>query len=670
MKSKLLKKLCAVLLSECMLFGAGTVKLIPAVSTDLSVVAAATTSDGNFQYEVNDDGGVTVTKYQGNDYEVIIPDTIDGKKVTCIGNRAFFNNYDIYSVIIPNSVKSIEEYAFHGCVKLASVNIPDSAEMIGDSAFYYCRSLTSVIITDGVSKIGESAFSNCEKLKTIYIPNSVKIIGNKAFSGCISLTSVDIPDSVVVIGDNAFSGCSGLVSVNIPENLSDIGSGAFYKCSGLADDNGFVIVKDVLYNYYGSNKYVKIPDGVKAIGSMVFYNCRGLTDITIPDSVRSIGTMAFYNCRELTDIRIPDSVIEIKSWAFAHCIGLSSISIPDSITKIEELTFSECSNLTSVTIPDSVIIIERAAFNLCKNLTINGEAGSYAETYAKGNGIRFQAVIFPLSNKSFISADSEILGNSVKVNFASTGGTGTKKYAVWYKKSTASSWTQAQDYKDNASASFTPKHTGKYDVSVKVKDGAGTIVKKVFTVTVNAVPLENNSNISADSVVLGQALKVTFDSAGGTGTKKYAVWYKKSTASSWTQAQDYKDNASVSFTPEHTGKYDVSVKVKDGAGTIVKKTFTVTVTASLANTSEVASATINLGDTINITCSAAGGSGLYQYAVYYKKSADTSWKTKQNYSSNTNVTIKPASKTEYDISVKVKDSSGKVSKKAFTVTVK
>ena len=88
MKGKLLRKLCAVSLSALMLVGGGAVGAVPFVSTGLSV-SAATIADGKFEYEVNEDGGVTITKYTGNDTEVVIPSKIGGKKVTSIGDKAF-----------------------------------------------------------------------------------------------------------------------------------------------------------------------------------------------------------------------------------------------------------------------------------------------------------------------------------------------------------------------------------------------------------------------------------------------------------------------------------------------------------------------------------------------------------------------------------------------------
>ena len=121
-------------------------------------------------------------------------------------------------------------------------------------------------------------------------------------------------------------------------------------------------------------------------------------------------------------------------------------------------------------------------------------------------------------------------------------------------------------------------HTGTYTISVKVKDGAGTIKKRTFTITVKAA-LANTTKVSATSITQGSSVKVTCASTGGTGTKKYAVWYKKSTQSKWTQAKAYGTSTTATVKPMHTGTYTISVKVKDGAGTIKKKTFTLTVKA-------------------------------------------------------------------------------------------
>ena len=93
-------------------------------------------------------------------------------------------------VILPNSVKSIGDWAFYNCTSLKSIEIPNSVKSIGDRAFYSCTSLKNVEIPESVKSIGSGAFFNCRSLKSIEIPESVEIIGYWTFYGCTSLEEV------------------------------------------------------------------------------------------------------------------------------------------------------------------------------------------------------------------------------------------------------------------------------------------------------------------------------------------------------------------------------------------------------------------------------------------------------------------------------------------------
>ena len=273
-----------------------------------------------------------------------------------------------------------------------------------------------------------------------------------------------------------------------------------------------------------------------------------------------------------------------------------------------------------------------------------------------------------LENESVLSSDEIQTGGSVKVTASAVGGTGGYTYAVLYKKTSSTKWTSQQDYSENKSVTITPTSSGSYDICVKVRDSAGTIEKKYFTLRVLA-PLTNDSAISATSVSLGSSLTVKADAAGGTGNYEYAVFYKKASSTAWTTQQNYSTKAKVTIKPSAAVNYDVCVKVRDSAGTVSKKYFTVTVTAALKNTSSVSAESIKLGDTLTIKAAAAGGTGGYQYAVLYKKTSSDTWTTKQSYGTNKTVTFKPAAAVKYDVCVKVRDNSGTIAKKTFTVKV-
>ena len=139
----------------------------PLESQTASVAQKSGETFGNYRYEVLEDGTVSITKYNGNDSELDVPEEIDGKKVTGIGANAFQNCDSLTSINIPDSVTSIGVRAFCGCDSLTSITIPDSVTSIYDYAFQSCNSLTSITIPNSVTSIGELAFASCKMHKHV-----------------------------------------------------------------------------------------------------------------------------------------------------------------------------------------------------------------------------------------------------------------------------------------------------------------------------------------------------------------------------------------------------------------------------------------------------------------------------------------------------------------------
>ena len=273
-----------------------------------------------------------------------------------------------------------------------------------------------------------------------------------------------------------------------------------------------------------------------------------------------------------------------------------------------------------------------------------------------------------LVNNSTLSAETIKLGETVTVSAKASGGAGSYQYNVLYKQKSQSKWTTVQAYKANATVSIKPANATTYDICVKVKDSNGTEVKKYFTVKVTTA-LQNNSIISKTEINLGDTITVNGQATGGTGSYTYAVYYKKTSDSKWLTAQAYKNNATVSIKPADATTYDICVKVKDSDGTEVKKYVTVKVTNALQNNSTISKTEINLGDTVTVNGKATGGTGNYTYAVYYKETSDSKWTTAQSYKNNAAVSIKFDSVAEYNVCIKVKDSSGTEVKTYITVKV-
>ena len=420
-----MKKLFTTILALLLAFGTFT---LPSIETDLTlsdftITASAEAYEG-FKYSILDDGTVEITGYTGSDSKLAIPGTIDGKKVTSIGNYVF-NYYGILtSITIPNSVTSIGDYAFSDCTSLTSITIPNSVTSIGDYAFWFCESLTNITIPNSVTSIGYYAFECCESLTSITIPNSVTSIGHDAFYGTPWLKARQNENPLVIVNDILIDGSTAFGKVVIPNTVNKIADSAFIG-----------IYSDASNQYESSITSITIPNSVTSIGNSAFWNCTSLKSITIPDSVTSIGEYAFDYCTSLTDVYYTGSVAEwnkinidrynscltdatihynyvtvktyrdfeysilddgtvkitdytgsdsklvipstidgkkvtsIGGYAFEYCTSLTSITIPNSVTSIGVCAFEYCTSLTSITIPNSVTSIWNSAFNTCTSLT-------------------------------------------------------------------------------------------------------------------------------------------------------------------------------------------------------------------------------------------------------------------------------------------------------------
>ena len=299
--------------------------------------------------------------------------TKDGKRlVRCLCSAEEYQ--------IPDGVVEIAEGAFSGCCFLKSVGIPESLEKFTPEVFFDCPALQEWPIPStnpDFKAVGEGLLTKDGKrllrclgtAEEYQIPDGVTEIADKAFSGCYFLKSVTIPESVTHIGSAAFGGCTSLVSVVIPEGVTAIPGAAFEVCDSLES--------------------VVIPQTVTKIGDLAFGGCISLESVQIPESVTEIGEGAFRDCCFLQSVVIPEKVKVIPYMTFHGCVSLETVVISSGVEEIEEGAFSECNSLKTLVIPESVKKISGEFY--CRDLVIRAPKGSWAEAYARKNGIHFES---------------------------------------------------------------------------------------------------------------------------------------------------------------------------------------------------------------------------------------------------------------------------------------
>ena len=402
----------------------GNSKWQESAATGLMQVQAAqitydyTVGNSTYTYTILTDDTVKITKYKGTDESIVIPSEIDGKKVTVIGNSAFYGLKSLKNIEIPDGITSIENYAFCQCWSITSLSVPESVTSIGTGAFRFCGDLKeiklpsnltvlsdslfgadanleyitfgdaektdTVIIPETVQKMGNYVFMNCEKIKNIKLPSNLKSIGKTCFQGCISLTGLFIPQSVESIGGGIFGDCDALQSVEIEDEnnnfifkdgiLYDVKNGILVSAVNSLIPEKVIVdecTKTIDYSAFAdcNNLYeIEIPQGVANIGEKAFARLDNLKNIDIPDSVTNITTLAFYRCNGLVSVQVPRSVTAIKNGTFRECNNLKKVILNEGITGIEQYAFYDCELLEEISIPGTVTTVGNSAFYRCKNL--------------------------------------------------------------------------------------------------------------------------------------------------------------------------------------------------------------------------------------------------------------------------------------------------------------
>lgn len=319
----------------------------------------------------------------------------------------FMGTTSLEEVVLPESLKTIDQNTFKDCSGLKKLSVVKSDQETGE----YVAAEENVL--DTVETINAGAFNGCSSLETLTLKNVAKIDSsdtNRTFGGCMSLKKVSVTGVTTTdntgkttlsttIGTSAFKDNKALKEINL-DTIKTVSQEAFRGC-GVADD--------------GTDPATLTLNNVNAIGALAFYGCgfkavqipRQLTSVatgkingveygpfaggkleivsfgtlinTIPDnlcmnttslqkielqsvkaSLRTIGKNAFKGCTSVEEVTIPKGILTVSNSAFEGCSGLTDVTI--AAKTINAKAFAECTNLKAVKMEEGVTTIQGMAF--------------------------------------------------------------------------------------------------------------------------------------------------------------------------------------------------------------------------------------------------------------------------------------------------------------------
>lgn len=357
-----------------------------------------------------------------------IPDGVE-----IIETDAFGRQTEITKLIIPSSVKTIKNGAFHHCTGLLEVVFENNENGVsflenlglphdgsgGDGTeqgeiygvFQYCTALNKVTFPNSeyLTSLPYATFKYCTSLKSITLPEGIETLGVAAsvtssisdatdtgvFRDCSALETVVLPSTLTQIGASTFHNCKKLKNVNIPEGVETIYSFAFYHADVLATvelPDSLTTISPYAFNYAGltSLDLNKVTDlGTKAFsnatklktidvsnisnfGTDIFNTCTALTTVVLPQNLNKLPNQTFYGCSLLTTITNIEQVGELGDGVFVNCKALVTIDISGA-NKLGTKTFSGCSKLKTVKLGASLNALGNDSFRNCSVLeTVEG----------------------------------------------------------------------------------------------------------------------------------------------------------------------------------------------------------------------------------------------------------------------------------------------------------
>ena len=284
------------------------------------------------------------------------PQLMDRKEhAGILPERAFSQKTSLQSVVLPDKLIAIGNFAFSGCSNLSgSLTIPEGVKIVAWSAFLECTSLTGTLsLPSTLQYIGIAAFYNCKFNCELILPNSITYIGESAFgSNANYYGNLKLPSNLEKIEGFVFDGDRNLTGdLEIPDKVTTIGYSAFSSTGfdgTLTLSAGLKSIDDRAFNNVPFKGELNLPNGLTSIGESAFAGCGFSGTLKLPPHLVTIAENVFaYDSKLSGPLVLPEGLLSIGNNAFAECSFLEGIVFPESLENIG-IAFSNCYGISSI----------------------------------------------------------------------------------------------------------------------------------------------------------------------------------------------------------------------------------------------------------------------------------------------------------------------------------
>ena len=370
---------------------------ILSLSAYAAEVGSTFTVDG-VTYSVLDDSSVGITKYSNTNgsTNIEIPAQVENESV----------NYNVTRLIGTMSAS-----AFDSDKNIEEIHFPESLTTVDKWAFYQCTTLKTVYINSDV-QFAEQSFYGCTALKDIYCNSDKIVFDDTTFKATGSTLNTDL----------VFYGKSGCSAEDFVRQNATTYHYTFVSTGGDVEEDDTIFVWKKLNEEDGEDGPVEIvgfkagnektmevvipsvinKHPVTAIGESAFKDNQSITKLTIPESVTTIKDKAFYNMSYLKEVTFAENskleTIEANAFAVSPGAGttdrMGTIDLPVSLKSIGDKAFANRRALSTVRIFSNDVTFGEDVFTILgaeKNtVKIYGYEGSSTETYAEENSLTFR----------------------------------------------------------------------------------------------------------------------------------------------------------------------------------------------------------------------------------------------------------------------------------------